>query len=94
MKSGIRCTAFLLISATALVSARHVAEQPRVSRFLQYYAAVKNSDAPTNMWERLVFSYALSGRVKTATGGGPVLACGERPVRPFLSNPTGGPSRL
>jgi hypothetical protein len=93
------------MAVALLLSAQEATENPRVCRFLYYYNAVKNTDAPVNFWERLVFSFALSNARADATTaqsdvtiaflqqvGGRQASAQE--LRPSRSNRAACPSRL
>lgn len=79
-------------------------DNPRVGRFIHYYRATKNTDAPVNFWERLVYSFLLTtiradaspGPMQTATCGqdaGAQAVCARAP-HPFRSTRAAYPYRL
>jgi hypothetical protein len=51
-------TIVFLISASA--GARQIAASPSLCPFLSCYDAVRNTDAPLTIWERLAYSFALA----------------------------------
>ena len=60
MRRRLKLATVLLLAITMAGGLREVAASPSLCRFLFYYDAVKNTDAPIRFWERLAYSLALT----------------------------------
>ena len=96
VRGGFKYGAGLLMAAMLLLGAHEATDNPRVCRFVRYYNAVKNTDAPVNFWERLVYSYVLSNANASTSFSQPDggrQAC-ERELHSYRSSLATDPSRL
>jgi len=60
MGRGAKFGSGLIVAAVALIGMFQATASTPVHRFLAYYEAVQNADAPLDVWERVAASYVLT----------------------------------
>ncbi len=69
MRSLMRISSVCVLSLALVLGAHRATVSAHVTHFVRTYRALKNTNAPINFWERLVYSLILSNT--RATCGGP-----------------------
>ena len=60
MRRGAKLSSGLVLGAVMLIGMFHATASPRVQRFLAYYEAVQDTNAPLDLWERVAASFVLT----------------------------------
>ncbi|HLK18456.1 MAG TPA: hypothetical protein VKT81_05845 [Bryobacteraceae bacterium] len=60
MRRGAKLSSGLVLAALMLIGISHAAASPSVHRFLAYYEAVQDTNAPLDLWERVAASFVLT----------------------------------
>jgi hypothetical protein len=60
MRRSAKLSSGLVLAAILLVVFHQANASPPVHRFIEYYQAVENTNAPISFWERVVCSFLLT----------------------------------
>src|SRR5437588_12462053 len=91
MRRALKCGAVAIIAIGVIGGVREIVDNPRVCRFVSYYKATQNTDAPINVWERLVYSFVLAKERSEAPVFSNVATCASRQA---AGQPGGAPVLL
>jgi hypothetical protein len=75
MGRGTKFGSGLVLAAAALIGMFHASASTPVHRFLAYYEAVQNADAPLDVWERVAASYVLTQAAEQTRKAEPTAIC-------------------
>lgn len=60
MRRGAKLSSGLVLAMLTLIGISQAAASPKVHRFLAYYEAVQDTNAPLDVWERVAASFVLT----------------------------------
>jgi hypothetical protein len=75
MGSGAKFGSGLVLAAAMLIGMFQATASTPVHRFLAYYQAVQNADAPLDLWERVAASFVLTQAAEQNRKSGSSAIC-------------------